>query len=243
MRKLTIITVVLNDVSGLEKTILSVIKQRLYFRNIEFIVIDGGSVDGSVSLINRHLDAIDFWVSESDAGIYDAMNKGLKNATGDGILFLNAGDYFVGQVLNDNIVAPGFLRVCYTDILGRFKERRIDDVRLGIPNCHQGILFEAADVKYDLSYSISADYKFYLDHGYRNDVPVLKSPGGYVYFDNTGTNGRNYKMRDREIYLIRKEYFGLFWAVLYEFRPFAKRFVRGVLKVLKTIGVYRCSPG
>ena len=71
-------------------TINSVLEQQ--FRNFEFIVIDGGSNDGSVELINEHSDQITHWISEPDKGIYDAMNKGILLASGDYLQFLNSGD-------------------------------------------------------------------------------------------------------------------------------------------------------
>lgn len=96
--KLTIVTVVYNAINSLERTILSVIEQD--YPNIEYLIIDGGSNDGSVDLIKKHQEKITYWCSERDQGIYDAMNKGLKRSTGDWICFLNADDCFVdSQVL------------------------------------------------------------------------------------------------------------------------------------------------
>ena len=89
MTKLSIITVVYNGVSTLEKTFESVIKQTV-FKQIEYIVIDGASTDGSIDLIKKHSDHISQWYSEPDKGIYDAMNKGLSKATGDWVGFLHA---------------------------------------------------------------------------------------------------------------------------------------------------------
>jgi glycosyltransferase involved in cell wall biosynthesis len=88
----TVVTVVLNDAAGLQKTIASVASQT--YDNIELIVIDGNSSDGSPDVISSCQDRIDFWVSEPDRGIYDAMNKGIDLATGVWINFLNCGDCF-----------------------------------------------------------------------------------------------------------------------------------------------------
>jgi glycosyltransferase involved in cell wall biosynthesis len=90
MNKISIITVNFNDKIGLEKTVISVIEQT--FIDVEFIVIDGGSTDGSNEILQRFEDKISYWVSEPDNGIYHAMNKGIKKATGEYLLFLNAGD-------------------------------------------------------------------------------------------------------------------------------------------------------
>lgn len=88
--KFSIITINRNYAKGLERSIKSVIGQT--YKDIEYIVIDGGSTDDSKAVIERHEDSIAYWVSESDRGIYHAMNKGIKVATGEYVLFLNSGD-------------------------------------------------------------------------------------------------------------------------------------------------------
>ena len=90
--KYSIITVNFNNKEGLRKTIESVIHQTL--RDFEFIVIDGGSTDGSVDVLKEYDSKIDFWISEPDGGIYQGMNKGIKKATGDYLNFMNSGDCF-----------------------------------------------------------------------------------------------------------------------------------------------------
>ena len=90
--KYSIITVNYNNKEGLRKTIESVIHQT--FRDFEFIVIDGGSIDGSVDVLKEYDSQIDFWVSEPDGGIYQGMNKGIKKATGEYLNFMNSGDCF-----------------------------------------------------------------------------------------------------------------------------------------------------
>ena len=96
-KSISIISVNFNNLAGLENTIKSVISQS--FTNYEYIVIDGGSTDGSINLISQYSDSIDLWISEKDNGIYDAMNKGIAKATGQYIMFLNSGD-----LLADNTV-------------------------------------------------------------------------------------------------------------------------------------------
>lgn len=90
--KYSIITVNFNNKEGLRKTIESVIHQT--FHDFEFIVIDGGSTDGSADVLKEYHTQIDYWVSEPDGGIYQGMNKGIKKATGDYLNFMNSGDCF-----------------------------------------------------------------------------------------------------------------------------------------------------
>lgn len=90
MYKLSIITINRNNAAGLRKTIESVVNQT--YTDFEYIIIDGASTDESVDIIKEYADKIDYWVSEPDKGIYNAMNKGILKANGDYLLFLNSGD-------------------------------------------------------------------------------------------------------------------------------------------------------
>ena len=100
MKKISIVTVNYNNLKGLVKTIQSVQKQQ--YSNIEYLVIDGGSIDGSKEYIENHSERISYWVSEPDNGIYDGMNKGIAHATGEYLLFLNSGDFlFSSDILSD----------------------------------------------------------------------------------------------------------------------------------------------
>lgn len=229
MVKLSIITVVYNDRAGFVKTANSVAEQREFYSDIEYIVIDGGSKDGTAEAIAEAGSTIDYWVSESDKGIYDAMNKGIRAAKGSALLFLNAGDYFVGDVLSSFCTAPAFLPVKYIDILGRFRNRPVEDPRRGISNCHQGIIFEAKAIEYDCAYDICADYKYFLDHGYDNKITMLSSKG-YVFFDAVGVSATRVYERDRQIFEIRRQRFGSVVALIYESIPFLKRCIRIILR-------------
>lgn len=93
--KYSIITVNFNNKDGLRKTIESVIRQS--FQDFEFIVIDGGSTDGSTDILKEYDAKIDYWVSEPDGGIYQGMNKGIKKATGEYLNFMNSGDCFYDE--------------------------------------------------------------------------------------------------------------------------------------------------
>jgi glycosyltransferase involved in cell wall biosynthesis len=101
MPQLSIITINLNNASGLNKTSESIIDQT--FTDFEWIVIDGGSFDGSFEIIQKNIDKINYWVSEPDNGIYNAMNKGIKHSNGEYCFFLNSGDYFVNERVLENV--------------------------------------------------------------------------------------------------------------------------------------------
>lgn len=90
--KISLITVVYNAQNTIERCINSVLRQK--FNNIQYIIIDGGSTDNTIQIIDRYRDKIDFFLSEPDNGLYDAMNKGIAHATGDVIGTLNADDFF-----------------------------------------------------------------------------------------------------------------------------------------------------
>ena len=100
--KYSIITVNYNNKEGLRRTIESVIGQT--FRDFEFIVIDGGSTDGSADVLRHYDEHISYWVSEPDGGIYQAMNKGIAHATGDYLNFMNSGDCFYDNGVLQRVV-------------------------------------------------------------------------------------------------------------------------------------------
>lgn len=98
---ITVITVVYNGAATLEDTIISVIGQK--YSNIEYIVIDGASTDGTLDILKKYEGSIDCWVSEKDRGIYDAMNKGIALASGDYVGLLNSDDMFADEDVLQNL--------------------------------------------------------------------------------------------------------------------------------------------
>ncbi|CAL65540.1 glycosyltransferase family 2 protein [Christiangramia forsetii] len=171
---ISIITVNLNDVKGMEKTLKSVFEQT--WKTFEFIVIDGGSKDGSKELIESHDDKIDYWVSEPDKGIYNAMNKGIEISTGQYLLFLNSGDVFsANNVLENSFEHLTGEAIIYfnvfvdeNDHLNLIEypdELRFSDLLYGTL-CHQSVfirkeLFQQVG-RYDESLKIVSDWKFFI---------------------------------------------------------------------------------
>jgi len=111
MYKVSVITINLNNASGLEKTITSVINQTT--AEFEYIIIDGGSADGSLDIVKEYENKITYWQIEPDQGIYNAMNKGIKKATGEYCIFLNSGDIFFDNQVIKSFTESGF----YEDII------------------------------------------------------------------------------------------------------------------------------
>ncbi len=101
MNKISVITVNYNDKIGLEKTINSVTNQT--YTDFEFIIIDGGSTDGSKQLIEQNATKINYWVSEKDTGVFNAMNKGIRAAKGEFVIFMNGGDCFCNDTVLEEI--------------------------------------------------------------------------------------------------------------------------------------------
>ena len=170
--KITIITVVRNDVGHLESTMQSVLQQTL--SEIEYLVIDGDSSDGTVELIKKYSDKLTRWISEPDKGVYDAMNKGLALSTGDFVYFLNSGDTLLSsttladmhleQVEDKNTIVYGNVLAKYWD--GEYVEKPMPffDTCMkfkGIGINHQTMFFPGDVIrhfKYDLRFRIAADY-------------------------------------------------------------------------------------
>ena len=100
--KVSVVTICYNAKTVIERTIQSVLNQT--YSDIEYILIDGGSTDGTVEIIKQYSHRISSWVSEPDHGIYDAMNKGVMRATGEWIHFLNAGDVYHDHDVLENFV-------------------------------------------------------------------------------------------------------------------------------------------
>lgn len=173
---ITVITVVYNDAKHIEDTILSVVNQT--YPNIEYIIIDGGSTDGTVDIIKKYADRIAYWVSEPDKGIYDAMNKGLKKATGEWVNFMNSGDCFaqsktlecIKKYINLNFIAI-YGDAVYLRAKGREVRiaKNVDYINRDMPITHQAFLIRtwyAKTIGFSLDYKYASDY-FMIYHLYK----------------------------------------------------------------------------
>jgi glycosyltransferase involved in cell wall biosynthesis len=212
---ISIITVVLNGAASLEKTFESVFSQD--FKNYEYIVIDGGSVDGSVEIIKKHASKLKFWLSESDGGIYHAMNKGLEVASGKWVYFLGSDDYMynclteVAQYLKeDDTIYYGDV---YRPILMRKYDGEFSSYKLACRNiCQQSIFYPRKvwdKYSFNLTYRIFADYDFNIRCSADTDIhykyiPVMVS----IFNDKDGLSctGKDKEFDQDRLLLIRDNF-------------------------------------
>lgn len=194
---LSIITINYNNLDGLEQTVESVLTQS--FGNFEYIIIDGGSTDGSVGYIESIAEQFAYWVSEPDEGIYDAMNKGIALAKGEYLLFLNSGD-----VLNGVFALKNFTRhpqfkgdIIYGDYLFNEGHKVYPDelypayfIKTSLP--HQSTFFKAEVFEtmggYDLQFPMSADRAFYIKAYLSGKFEFVHIPLFLSRFDLSGVS-------------------------------------------------------
>lgn len=170
----TIITVTYNSGPSLRQAFDSVVNQS--YQKIEFIVIDGGSTDGTIELIKEYSGKIAYWVSEPDQGIYNAMNKGINKANGELVYFLNSDDYFynsnVVEAISKIYIQTDKPDVIYGDVIKYNKKQGITgrsgrkiglkDVQKGRVINHQGIFMKRdllVEHEFNEQYKIVADYE------------------------------------------------------------------------------------
>jgi len=197
--KLSIITINLNNVEGLRKTIESVISQT--FIDFEYILIDGGSTDGSVDIIKEYADKITYWVSEPDKGIYNAMNKGIRQATRDYCLFLNSGDGLLHENVLKELSAILFDEdIVYGNVILHLNKNQRDkgiakselnlyDLTFGKINHQAAFIKRSLFDKfgfYSEEYRIASDFKFFLDTIIVGNVSTKYIDKDISFFDDNG---------------------------------------------------------
>jgi glycosyltransferase involved in cell wall biosynthesis len=180
--KISIITVVYNAVSTINDSINSVINQT-HFSEVEYIIIDGGSTDGTLQILNNFRNFITILISEKDGGIYDAMNKGIMRASGDIVGILNADDLYLNNTILENVVnifkSDQSLDIVYGDLVYVKKNNTDSFVRIWKSRPYYSTFFEDGNVpphpsifiknsvykkagKFNLDFKLAADYEFLL---------------------------------------------------------------------------------
>lgn len=213
--KVSVITVNLNNDSGLELTLNSIFAQTQH--DYELIVIDGDSSDNSVEIIKRHSGKIAYWISESDTGVYCAMNKGIEKAKGEYCFFLNSGDYFVNNSVMENvfrnkptgdIVFGNLIVMTQNKIAGIIKGKEHNtflDIYSSL------IKHQASFIKrelfsrfglYDESLKISADWAFFIKTIGLNSTSLQYVDVDIAFFDNDGMSNHNPGLCESELKII-----------------------------------------
>ena len=206
--KISIITVCFNASNTIEETIISVVKQT--YKNIEYIIIDGGSSDQTNNIIDKYSEFISYYCSEPDDGIYDAMNKGLEYVTGDYVLFLGADDHLIyGDV--------------FRPILNDIYCNRFTKIKLAVKNIpHQGVFYPRCvykRYKYDLKYNLFADYYYNISLFSRIGFEYLGLT--ISYFNDLGSSARlndlNFEKDEKKIKISKLGYLPFLYSELYHF--------------------------
>lgn len=194
--RISVITVSYNCRECIEKTIKSV--TGLSYDNLEYIVIDGGSTDGTAEIIEQYKDRIAYYVSERDKGIYDAMNKGLAVATGEWVNFMNAGDFFankdvlnsvVEQMEDDAVIVHGNIIKQCRGFYYLATPAGADKADVQMPVFHQSTFVKLSYHRshpFDISFKSSGDYNFFYNANFRDKCKFQYIPVVVACFDNTG---------------------------------------------------------
>ena len=237
--KVSIITVCYNAFDYIEKTIESILIQT--YGNIEYLIIDGGSNDGTLDIILKYNNKISKIISEKDSGIYDAMNKGLELATGDVVYFLNADDVLYDKDVIKDVVQkfkqnPNLL-LLYGNVGYLFEANSVKDLRkfnkissktiLHENLCHQAVfakrvLFDEIGM-FDLQYKIVADYDWLLKVFLQKKHSLLYFDRIIAKFNYGGYHTQNFQLHKKERMTVKLKYSNRFDYYLRNFIYRTKR--------------------
>ena len=205
--KFSIITINYNNCEGLRRTIESVVNQTC--RDFEYIIIDGGSTDGSVDVIKQYANQIDYWVSEQDKGIYNAMNKGVVVAKGEYCLFMNSGDCLYNKSVIGDVLSQGLdADVVCGDIC--FERNNIcpNTESVTMRTFYKGTLYHQASfistkmlkqTPYDEKLKSAADWKWLVQTLIFGEASYRHMPVVIAYFEGGGISENNNQIGKNEV--------------------------------------------
>jgi glycosyltransferase involved in cell wall biosynthesis len=250
--KISVVTINYNNAGSLKETIDSVVNQS--YRNIEYIVIDGGSSDDSKEIIEQYTDRIAYWISEPDRGIFNAMNKGIKISTGDYLLFINSGDMLIDDSVIKDFVDNGLDKdLIYGDLLfvkGEAKrewcpkEELTFDVffRESIPHPSTLIKRELFDKigLYNENHNIVSDWEFFMLALGRHNCTYKKFKRLVAVFNEDGISSRsdNWEIMQKERLQVLNEHFPLFIKDYQRFEE-AEREMKKIAYFINTRGLIK----
>lgn len=216
--KITVITVCYNSAKTVERTIKSVLAQN--YDELEYIIVDGKSTDGTLEIIDKYRDEISVFISEPDQGLYDAMNKGLAKATGEVFAFLNSDDYYADSVLksvnkyfsdNDVDLVSGNMYICMNGINEKavYDKSKKENMFFGVVYPHPA-LFAKRDLYieyggFDRSYQIAADSDWVMNVCL-GGAKVLCVEDYFTYFSDGGISSRKRYLALEEEYRMALKY-------------------------------------
>ena len=243
---ISVITVTYQAEKTIERTLRSVAEQS--YKYIEYIVIDGGSTDQTCSIIDKYRSYIHYFISEKDNGLYDAMNKGIRKATGEYLWFLNAGDTFFSADTVKKMINVTTSNTCYPDIVygetaivdenGSFlRMRRLkapesltwESFKSGMMVCHQAFIVKRSLApEYDLSYQFSSDFDWAI-RCMKQAKSIRNSHLTLCNYLEEGLTTQNRKTSLKERFIIMCRYYGWLPVTCRHFR-FAFRFWKAKIK-------------
>ncbi len=242
--KISVITVCKNSGSTIEGTIRSVIGQS--HPDIEYIIIDGKSEDSTLGIIEKYRDQIDVVISESDSGIYDAMNRGIDIASGDYLFFLNSDDRFLHDKVVDLAVkafSPKYPEVIYGDMIflnvnsGSVSIRlqnKINKIYVYKNSPSQPTVFYKRNVfdkcgRFKTEYSIVSDFEWMLNAILRKNVSLQYINVALTLFSSGGvSSSRRNEIHDIERSRVYSEYFSQYELTVF---PFISRYLRSLTTI------------
>lgn len=244
----SIITVSFNAAKTIEQTILSVINQT--YSNIEYIIIDGGSTDGTVDIIKKYEDKIAYWVSEPDKGIYDAMNKGIAKTNGEVIGIINSDDWYELDAVENvmkyfqlgNCIYHGHLnvikdgQVLYTSYAPNILKKLKKGMIINHPTVFVSKKIYETEGAFSTSYKTASDWDFIL-RLYLRKYNFVKVDYVIANFNVGGVSGSISKKSLEELHTIRKNnntYPLVDWYYLYDL---LKLYVLG--KYMYTVSLWK----
>jgi len=219
--KVSVITITMNSAATLEKTLQSVLNQR--YPSLEYIVIDGGSTDGTVEIIKKYAPELAYWISEPDDGIADAWNKGIRRASGDIVHILNSDDWHDSDTIKHAVDFLSNTEMCGFVFGNLFKEewdggQRLilgdpayaEKIRCQFPRILHPTVFIRHDVYrkyglYDINYKVACDYEYLLRLSL-NNIKGGYCPKLYCFMGDEGVSARNYILSHREVMNISIKY-------------------------------------